>query len=123
MVHIYYRSDDGLKSLNDNIKLTSINNPTLKKDLDKLNKIISKNFMSYSKYEHIVYDNINIYNFNGKSGTSYKIVKTVNFISSEYDWILMLIMIFSLFVILISFVDYCFVNKRKYDIKIYSIFE
>lgn len=135
---IEYHSIDGkinLTNILDNeIKLLELNHSveTDKTRNDLLyikNKLLNYEIFNTSKeYKYISYGDIYLINLDGIINLVYMLdsvkisKKTKGYISSEYDWLLMIILIFSLVIILVSFVDYCFVSKKKYNLKIAGIF-
>ena len=84
---------------------------------------VIKYFNFYSGIEIVKYQNIILVNSDVNTGSFYTIPKKIEYtyISSHYDWILVLMLIVALIIVLISIIDYCFVSKRKYDIRWYNI--
>ena len=98
-------------------------------NLEKVKREIFKNFEEYKQYQTVTYRNINVVNtdVNDKSHffltlSSLEPPETKQFLSSEYDWILKIILMLALAIIIISFVNSYFFPYITYDLKWYHIF-
>lgn len=74
------------------------------------------NFKKYITYEQVRFRNILFINARGKGSIRIKDQIKGQYISSDMDWILSMILVFVVFITLISILDYYFYSKRRYDI-------
>ena len=80
---------------------------------------ISK-FVYYSQFHKIKYGNILFINLSGMG--THVMKNTGDYLTSEYDWILLLLLVLVSIIVLLTFLDYYFHSQRKYDISLKTIF-
>lgn len=118
---VVYSSKRGINDLDIEIEFQKTIFPSKATKLSEVKQKYIDKYDYYSLYEFVYFKGITIHNIDGIGLINYK--DDEDFIKpSEYDFIFLFIFIVAIVLILISFVDYYLYSNRKYDIRIYEVF-